>query len=123
LAYVSVEPDEPSRLCNLLHVIAPEERGAVVEPLVCEDGYGARITVGARSYDVYYNYLADGRCMHINSNTALGEFETDAYLLCICRDAGGVADKVLMAYGSYLRRDGEALYEDLCKAFEIIEVN
>ena len=124
LPYVSVEPTEPSRLCNLIHVIAPAEAGATVEPLSAEDGYGARIAVGERVYDIYYNFLADGRCMHINSNTRLGELDTDAYLLCIVRDRASLAaDKVLLSYGSYLRLDGEPVYENLIKSFEIVNVS
>ncbi len=122
LSYLAIEPVEPSRLCNLIHVMAPLETGASVVSLPCEDGYGARVTVGSCSYDIYYNFLADGRCMHINSNTHLGEFDTDAYLLCVCRDETLSAKRVLMAYGSYLRCDGKSIWESLVKRFEVIEL-
>ena len=121
LSYVAVEPAEQSRLCNLLHVIAPAETQLTVESLTLEDGYGARLTQGEISWEVYYNFLADGRCMHINSNTRLGEYETDAYLLCIRRE-NAQAKQVMMAYGSYLRLEGKPIYENLKKDFVILDV-
>jgi hypothetical protein len=60
--------------------------------------------------------------MHINSNTRLGEFETDAYVLCIERDADGTAQRVLMAYGSYLRQGKEPIFESLKKEFEVLSL-
>ena len=121
LSYLAIEPVEASRLCQMMHVISPVESGVIVEPLTAEDGYGARVIVGDTSYDIYYNFLADGRCMHINSNTVLGEFATDAYLLCIERE-GGRATQVLMSYGSYLRRGEESLFESLKKEFMAIKL-
>jgi hypothetical protein len=38
LSYVDTVPDGRARLCNLLHVIAPEERMVSVTPLSAEDG-------------------------------------------------------------------------------------
>lgn len=121
LRYVAVEPDEPARLCNLMHVIAPEELGVTVQAQDCPDGYGVRITVGADTYELYYNYLADGRCMHINSNTTLGGYDTDAYLLCIHRDESG-HEQVLMVYGSYLRQGEHVLHESFEKTTRVVSV-
>ena len=121
LSYVAVEPTESSRLCNLIHVIAPAESQPAVETLSAEDGYGVRLTRGTSVWEVYYNFLADGRCMHINSNTRLGEYDTDAYVLCIHRE-NGQAKRVMMAYGSYLRCEGKPIYENLKKDFVILNV-
>lgn len=120
LRHISVEPDEPSRFCNLIHVIAPEESGAQVQALDAPDGYGARITAGLHTYELYYNYLADGRCMHINSNTTMGGYDTDAYLLCIHRTAHG-SEQILMVYGSYLRQGNTALHESFEKVTRVVE--
>ncbi len=119
LRHIAVAPDEAARLCNLIHVIAPEEMGVTVERADCPDGYGARITAGKDTYELYYNYLADGRCMHINSNTVLGGYGTDAYLLCIHRAPDG-QERVLMVYGSYLRRDGRYIHESFEKVTRVI---
>jgi hypothetical protein len=119
LSHIAIEGVESSRLCQMMHVISPVEAGVSVSPLQAEDGYGVRVTVGDKSYDIYYNFLADGRCMHINSNTVLGEFGTDAYILCIERE-GGVEKQALMAYGSYLRRGTESVFESLKKEFLVI---
>lgn len=116
---VSIEPCDASRLCNLLHVIVPCEIDAQVQKAECPDGYGARILAGKDTYELYYNYLADGRCMHINSNTTLGGYDTDAYLLCIHRTADG-REEVLMVYGSYLRRQGASLYESFEKGTVVV---
>lgn len=119
LSHIAIEGIESSRLCQMMHVISPVEAGVSVSPLQTADGYGVRVTVGDKSYDIYYNFLADGRCMHINSNTVLGEFGTDAYILCIERE-GGVEKQALMAYGSYLRRGTESVFESLKKEFLVI---
>lgn len=122
LSYLSTETTAASRLCNMMHIISPTSANVTLLPLSCADGYGVRLMTASRIYDVYYNNLADGRCMHINSNTTLGEFDTDAYILCICRVKDETADKVFMAYGSYLRTDGRSAYENLRKTFQIIRL-
>ena len=119
LSHIAFETVEPSRLCQMMHVISPLEKDVRVTALPAEDGYGARVSIGEAEYDIYYNFLADGRCMHINSNTVLGGFATDAYILCIARE-GGEEKQALMAYGSYLRRGGESVFESLKKEFTII---
>ena len=77
---------------------------------------GLRFTYEGNTYEVAYNLLADGRKMHENSNNALLGFETDAYLLAIRHTPDG-KETVLVVYGSYLRREGQSLYESFTKDF------
>ncbi|MBQ8718638.1 MAG: heparinase II/III-family protein [Clostridia bacterium] len=121
LSHIAFETVEPSRLCQMMHVISPLEKDVKVTSLSAENGYGIRVSIGEAEYDIYYNFLADGRCMHINSNTVLGGFATDAYILCIVRE-GGAEKQALMAYGSYLRRGGESVFESLKKEFLIVRL-
>ena len=62
-----------------------------------------------KRYFVAYNYEADGRRMHVNSNNTMNGYETDAYLLA------GKEGEVTAVYGSYLRKDGKSLFESFTK--------
>lgn len=88
----------------------------IPEKISGKNWIGLRFAYEENSYEVAYNLLADGRKMHENSNNTLLGFETDAYLLAVRRAPGG-KETVLMVYGSYLRRDGQSLYESFTKDF------
>ena len=86
-----------------------------VTPLVGRESLGVSLQRGGHTCTVWYNQRADGRRMHVNSNQRLGDWDTDAYLLADTEDA------LLLAGGSYLRRDGRAVYASFCKEFCVIE--
>lgn len=101
-----------------MHIITPNEISAVVTPISGNDWYGAQIICANHSYRIFYNFEADGRCMHINSHNYLAEWDSDAYLLCEV-DGG---KQMIMAYGSYLRKDGISYEENLKKTFKIMSL-
>lgn len=86
------------------------------ERIFGENQIGMEVSYAGDTYRVCFNLLADGRKMHENSNNCLLGFETDAYLLAVKQTASGQTT-VLMAYGSYLRRDGRSLYESFTKDY------
>lgn len=91
------------------------------EKLSGKNWLGVRLSYQGEEYTVLYNLLADGRKMHENSNNMLLDYDTDAYILAIKKDADG-KETVLMVYGSYLRKDGKSLYESFTKDFVEFEL-
>lgn len=92
--------------------------GAIEEvtlaPLTGKECCGVALTRGDRRWTVWFNRRADGRRMHVNSNHRLGDWDTDAYLLAES-DEG-----ILMAGGSYLRKEGTVLHASFEKEFRVI---
>lgn len=112
--YLCVEYPERTRVAHFLHVLLLNEaESAEVESLSGTDWCGVKITRGSTVYKVYYNLRADGRNMHINTNNCIDGFETDAYMLVLCEKEGVCTWQTVCA--SYLRRDGESLYESFMK--------
>jgi hypothetical protein len=98
----------------------------VVERLKEYNLIGVRIKKGGRVTDLYLNEKADGRLMHLNSCTTFQGFETDAYLTAFSypegqRPSPSNIDRIFIAYGSYLRKDGQSLFESLSKAFAALD--
>jgi hypothetical protein len=94
----------------------------VIERLQEYNLIGVRIKKDRRVTDLYLNEEADGRLMHLNSCTTFQGFETDAYLTAFSYPEGqppslSNIDRIFIAYGSYLRKDSQSLFESLSKAF------
>ena len=92
------------------------------------DNYlGVRITQDGKVTEIYFNLLADGRIKHRNSINTMNGWETDAYILAMTFDEGDdVAQtknikQLLMAHGSYLRKDETVVVHSLSKFFATID--
>ena len=97
----------------------------VIERLHNETMNGVRITQDGKTTELYLNLLADGHIMHLNSINNFNGWETDAYLFGITYPAGkknitpnDVTD-YFMAYGSYIRKDGQTVCNSLSKFYMI----
>ncbi|MFP5041948.1 heparinase II/III family protein [Parasediminibacterium sp. JCM 36343] len=97
----------------------------VIERLHNETMNGVRITQDGKVMELYLNLLADGHIMHLNSINSFNGWETDAYLLGITYPQGmkdaapaDVSD-YFMAYGSYIRKDGQTVFNSLSKLYMI----
>lgn len=112
--YAALRLTGKSRLCNLINVVSLGE--ASVTALSGADWYGCRIASGGNTYTVCCNFEADGRRMHVNSNNRMAGWDTDAYILCDVNDG----ERVMMIYGSYLRKDGCSRFECLQKEDRIL---
>lgn len=110
--YAAIKFTEKSRICQIMSVISPTD--AEIKRIGGEGWYGCEIRYGGRDYRVCYNMEADGRRMHVNSNNTVSGYDTDAYILC------EVGEKIMMVYGSYLRKGGGSVYENLKKEFVIL---
>jgi len=98
-----------------------------VELLREANALGVRVTGPQRITEVYLNLQADGRRMHLNSNNMIAGWETDAYLVALTRPAtagpAGVANvgRYFIAAGSYLRREGQGVFDSLTKATAVFQ--
>jgi hypothetical protein len=97
----------------------------VIERLHNETMNGVKITQDGKTTELYLNLLADGHIMHLNSINNFNGWETDAYLFGITYPAGkkdvsptDVSD-YFMAYGSYIRKDGQTVFNSLSKLYMI----
>lgn len=115
IEYAALKTNEKSRLFNMINVISLGDDELTVTPIDGADWYGCEITCRGNIYRLCYNFEADGRNMHINSNNILAGWGTDAYILCDVNNG----ERVMMIYGSYLRKDGESKFESLKKEFKI----
>jgi hypothetical protein len=87
-----------------------------------DEWIGAVIASGGKRTEVYVNLRADGRIMHRNSIKTIAGWETDAYMLAVTRntdrdpDDPDAVERLLVVYGSFLRRNGRVLFSSLSKA-------
>lgn len=114
--YVAIKAQENSRLFNMINVISFGEEPVTVKNTIGTGWYGCDITVRGNTYRIFYNFEADGRNMHANSNNTLDDFDTDAYILCDINHG----QRLMMIYGSYLRKEGKSLFESMKKEFKIL---
>ena len=70
---------------------------------------------------VYFNLKADGSVLHRNAIAKLGDWETDAYMLAVTEDERRMG-RVFVADGSYLRKDGQLMFDSLSKRFLIADL-
>ena len=82
---------------------------------------GVRITSGSKVTSVYFNLKADGSVRHRNAIAKLGDWETDAYMLAVTEDERRMG-RVFVADGSYLRKDGQLMFDSLSKRFLIADL-
>ena len=115
--YIELRDEASERTHTLFHTLEldPEDRSVVYEKLTDANGEGLRITDGDLTREIWYNRLADGHVMHDNSQTTLGGFDTDAYLLMITRDGREQTERVLAVCASFLRREGAVHYSSFVK--------
>ena len=99
----------------------------VIERLHNETMNGVRITQDGKVTEFYLNLLADGHIMHLNSINNFNGWETDAYMLGITYPEGkkevtpGDVSNYFITYGSYLRKDGQTVFNSLSKLYMIAE--
>lgn len=143
--YYSFEPAEQRRhttFVNAITLVTPANRAQLPEIQRLVDSknvIGVRIRQQGITTDVYLNLLAEGRIRHRNANATLGGWDTDAYLLALSyrdqgqgtrdqgsgtKDQGGrtrdeaqTPERVFIADGSYLRRNGTVVLDSLSKVF------
>ncbi|MBQ6065585.1 MAG: heparinase II/III-family protein [Clostridia bacterium] len=115
--YIELSDGAKERTHTLLHTLEldPEDRNVTYETLSCEHGDGVKITDGDVEREIWYNHLADGHVMHDNSQTTVGGYDTDAYLLMITRDSREQTERVLAVCASFLRRDGKVYHSSYAK--------
>ncbi len=101
-------------LIDTIELDGPSD-GAAYERLVSDNAEGLRVTTGQTVRDFIFNRYADGHVMHDNTNNTLGGYDTDAYMIVVTRDVSSGEERVLVVCGSYLRRDGESLFESFAK--------
>lgn len=108
--YLRLSTIQATRVHSMIHVIALNEASdeLVVEKLEGQECIGVRLKQGNNTREIWYNLRADGRRMHINSNNALGEWDTDAYLLMTERKQEQT--DIFMVAGSYLRQGDNVRY-------------
>ena len=101
----------------------------VIERLHNETMNGVKITQDGKTTELYLNLMADGHIMHLNSINNFNGWETDAYLFGITYPTGkkevspnDVSD-YFMAYGSYIRKDGQTICNSLSKFYMIARKN
>ena len=99
----------------------------IIERLHNETMNGVKITQDGKTTELYLNLLADGHIMHLNSINNFNGWETDAYMLGITYPEGkkevAPADvsNYFITYGSYLRKDGQTVFNSLSKLYMIAE--
>lgn len=128
--YLAFTPRESLREAKFMMAIIPIPPDATQpKPVLTkwqgDEALGVRIRTADQITDVYLNLRADGRKMHRNSCQVLEGWETDAYLLAITRSADAdskdleAVERVFMASGSYVRREGRVLVDALSKVFAV----
>jgi oligo-alginate lyase len=101
----------------------------VIERLHNETMRGVRITQNGKVTELYLNLLADGHIMHLNSCNTFEGWDTDAYLFGFSYPEGKKDSKredvkdYFMAYGSYIRKDGETIFSSLSKVYMMARTN
>ncbi len=126
--YLAFAPAEPTRTTKFLTAVLPvDPRGQtplpMLERLRGDEMIGVRIRRDSTITDVYVNLRADGRKMHRNSCHTIDGWETDAYCFAVTRaidaDANSIdaVQRIFVAGGSYLRRDGTVVLASLSKVF------
>ena len=115
--YLELRDDTKRRTHTLIHTLEldPEQRDAVYETLSCGRCDGVRITDGDMEREIWYNHLADGHVMHDNSQTVVGGYDTDAYILMVTRDKREQTERVLAVCASFLRRGGKVYHSSFEK--------
>jgi hypothetical protein len=137
--YFSFTPPAAAREQKFITAVIPMPAGDVggspdIAPLQGAEWIGVRIRHEGKQTDVILNLRADGRVMHRNSIIRANGYETDAYLFAVTTpDREGTQikqgteaaepDFCFLAYGSFLRRDGNVLYTSLSKATAAFTLN
>ena len=92
-----------------------------------KDFLGVRITQNGQTSEIFLNLLADGRIKHRNSLNLMNGWDTDAYLMALTFQEGVDCSQpknikqLLIADGSYLRRDGKPVIHALSKFFTVVD--
>ncbi|MBQ6019692.1 MAG: heparinase II/III-family protein [Clostridia bacterium] len=115
--YLELRDDEKARTHTLIHTLEldPETRRTAFRTLKTDTADGILIIDGETEREIWYNHLADGHVMHDNSQTTLGGFDTDAYMLMITRDQRENTERAFVVCGSFLRRDGRVYLSSFAK--------
>ncbi len=123
--YLELSTTQKERTNLLIHTLELEPQDNVVTYTKLEGAGsdGIRIEDGNKSYELWFNHMADGHVMHDNANNIVGGFDTDAYILLITRDKVQGSEKVLAVCSSYLRRDGKVYQSAFIKETKEVVTN
>jgi hypothetical protein len=126
--YYAFLPAEKAERQKFLTALMPNTDGPkpTIERLTGPDMIGVRLRKGDEITEVYFNQKADGSIRHRNATAALMGWETDAYILAVTYKAGvkpspATIDRLFIADGSYLRRDGTLMLDSISKRFLIAD--
>ena len=97
-------------------MISFEDSVTTVTPIEANRQYGVEINQNGNNYKVYWNQEADSQRVHSNSINKLGDWVTDAYLLCDINNG----EKLIMSLGSFLRKDSKSYFESFTKQVKIL---
>lgn len=119
LDYMALRQREATESTKFLAVLrAGRELPAVnVESRQGTDWIGARLKASAWQWDLYCNLRADGRRQHRNSNHLIDQWETDAFLVGV---RSGSHRRLLLIDASYLRRDGQVIFDCFSKCNAVL---
>jgi len=114
--YLSLNQNLSRRVFNAFTVISFEDSVTTVTPIEANRQYGVEINQNGNNYKVYWNQEADSQRVHSNSINKLGDWVTDAYLLCDINNG----EKLIMSLGSFLRKDSKSYFESFTKQVKIL---
>ena len=118
--YAMVPPGKAQQLKFITAILLDPDHPPMIERLESLDMQGVRIERDGVRTEVYLNLLSDGRRRHKNANLAVDGWETDANLLAVTSE-NGKPSRCFVAHGSYLRREGNILFDSFSKAFAVVQ--
>ena len=115
--YLELSTVVPGRTGLLIHSLELDCRdfGTSFRNLTDTNCDGIAIDEGDKTYEIWFNHMADGHVMHDNANNVVAGFDTDAYILFITRDKKQGSEKVMAVCCSYLRRNGRVYLAEFIK--------
>ncbi|MBQ7599900.1 MAG: heparinase II/III family protein [Clostridia bacterium] len=108
-SYSAFTSNAKTRPCSIFAVFSFDGSEAEADFSEGDRQYIADIRHGGNRYRLYYNREADSQRVHDAPINRLGDWYTDAYMLCDKNDG----EEVFMVMGSFLRKDGKSYSEDL----------
>lgn len=127
--YSIMAPEKTNRTKGVMAILlkdSPKDKNLPdIQRIVGHEYIGLRITSEGTVTEVYINERADGRLMHLNSIKELGGFETDAFLFAFSYPKGEKPEifnisRYFLAYGSFVRKDGNSIFESQKKVTRVI---
>ncbi|MCP4642213.1 MAG: hypothetical protein GY851_17345 [bacterium] len=121
LDYLALRSPEPAMDAKFLGVTRAgrELPELAVTKQEGDEWIGAQVISGTYEWDLYFNLRADGRRMHVNSNSTMDLLDTDAYCVAV---RSGDHRRVLVIGASYLRTaEGVVVIDCLSKCNAVLD--